>query len=822
MEELDCEESPRLTTAVTPSPQLLPLQDDRDLVYSSNSNYRDLLALHLSDTHEQLDRLMWAMQDTLDSLVLEGQKQVECLVEIEDLFGAVKKPGQLKNSEKEERPAEEIGTCDTFSSPIPISPTPKLPDTADKATQASEANEDVLNFALLESRHCEYMFEAFHHLRFAMEIVSPVEIERPERSQPIPQSNSKLHAEHRLNLKGTILELNQLLADISIRPLLKSPANSLLPRGKTTRYTVRSSFAFTPNLPLSPRLSIPQRTPNEKAGSLKPRASAINVVLGDSLNLHLNLRLVTTEPFLIQQTRPLPSNCLSGTKVKYAEIEHIQTIMPEIADIRFNISDVLTPEMTPDQFYLCRYFCSSKDNSEINFIKVDENVTNSLHIHHFFLRHRRYFRLLFLSYTMEAMSTVTDLLTLSFPSFIKLLKDCFLLSPDFDLLSCAKVFYLSSVKCKEIPENEDLQGQRKWLKHLLNSYNFAGNYRLRLSGFLEAVVRITHYHPRFQRLTNLTHREKLEILYKRCIKPNARLTQGSYYANLLKDVHVMEVLRVYESQLYEVFQGYEVKLTHSEKMVDFIGKDRKMDLHKYYSFLANSGYLIQADIISIENEDIEQEIHNLNEFHPAKSISKPSFQLRPNQPYNIQVKETTIRFPSSLIERMENANIKLKAAKNTRHNAGNSENVLLSFYRPMRSTLQVDKLTAFSFFVTVLRAGEAVYLLNPSQLGDSDFCIDFREFVEVVGMLGMLYWKTVTNCEGLSMVEGIATFIKSIIDKFRHHTRHFLGFSVAERNRLSQELIRGTSAPLADLQSRPLITKTMIPMDRFLQRRESI
>ena len=132
---------------------------------------------------------MWAMQDALDSIAVEGQKQVECLVEIEDLFEAVKKPGARKVQEKQ---AEELGTCDTLvSASVEVAPLGKPVETAEKSTQASDVKEDVVNLGLLENRHCEYMLEAFHHLRFSLEIVSPVEIDRPERSQPIPESSSK-------------------------------------------------------------------------------------------------------------------------------------------------------------------------------------------------------------------------------------------------------------------------------------------------------------------------------------------------------------------------------------------------------------------------------------------------------------------------------------------------------------------------------------------------------------------------------------------------------------------------------------------------------
>lgn len=826
VEELDCEDSPTPKIPNTPEPYLIPTREDRDLLSVSSSNYRDLLALKLTETQDHLDKLMWAMQDTLDSIVAEGQKQGECLVEIEDLIEGIRKPGSRKVEKSEERLSEDLCTRDTVSStPLPATVTPllKAPETAEKYTQAAEAKEEVVSLGLLENRHCAYMLEAFHHLRFSLEILSPIEVERPEKSTPLPESSSKSHLEHRLRLKGTIRELNQQLVEIAFRPTVRTAGNLIVPRGKTSRPTIRpfASLQSPRSTPGGLKSPFSQKILSDLPAS-KPRASTIALGLGETIILNLNLRLKTTQPFQIQQTRPLPQYFRPSTKVKYAEIEHIQTIMPEVADLRFNISDVIAPEMSSDQFYLSRYFSGPKDWSEAHFLKVEENVTSSLHIFQFLLRHRKYLRLVFISYNMEAMSNVPDLLWMTFPSFVRLLKDCLLLSPTFDILAAAKVFYLSAVKDKEMQKSEGEEGERKWLKHLLSSYNFTGNYRLKLSGFLESVVRLTYYHPRFQRLTGLSHRVKLDLLYKRYLKPNARLTQGSYYSHLLRDVHIIEVLKTFEPGLYDIFQGYETRLTPNEKLTDYIGKDKKMDLHKYYAFLGNSGYLIQADIISIGNEDIEQEIHRLNDLQAAKSQAQSSFLLRPNQPYHLHVKETTIRFPSSLIDRLENANMKLRAVRNTRHQGSSQDSGLLPFYRPIRSSLQVDKLTAFAFFVAVMRSGEGVYMQNPTLIGDTDFCIDFGEFLDLIGMLGMLYWKTVSNCQEMSIIEGIATFVKSLTEKFRHHTRHFLGFSRAEKQRLSLSLVRETAVSLESIQTKPIITKTMVPQDRFLPRRESI
>lgn len=589
------------------------------------------------------------------------------------------------------------------------------------------------------------------------------------------------------------------------------------PRAKAGHMLVSRAKMQSPHMSRSP-VGSPKALPQLKL----MKNSSIIFPLSEPLVLNMSLRLKTLDPFLLQRTRPLPQSFQPAIKARYYEVEHIQSIMPEIADSRFNISDLLHPEMTADQFFLNSYFVGSgKDITETQWSRAEEDVMVSLQLHRLLLRHRKYFKMLFLSYNMESMSAVTDMLSMDFATFVKLMKDVMLLTPSFDLIAAAKVFYLSCVPSKELQHAENAESERKWFKHLLSSFNFKANYRLRLSNFLESLVRLTYHHPRFSKMTTLRPSERLDLLYKRCLKPFARLTQGHFYTSLLQDIHVIDVLSQYESSLCDIFTGYTVKLTASEKLCDFVGKDKKMDLHKYYSFLSNAGILMEAEIVQVGNADIEEEINQLNEMQTGLDThGKDHSPFRPNQSPHASLKETAIRFPSSMFERVENKLVKIKASRNTRL-SGTREILLLPFPRPIRSVLSVDKLTAFSFFVSVMQSTDGLYLLNPKTLSDLDFCIDFREFVDLVGMLGILYWKSVTRCLDMSLVEGLVTFLKMIIEKFKY-MREFRGLSPAEKDKLSLGLLKLRLGPLAEVQRKPIMTKTMLPQDRFTQRRDSI
>lgn len=763
----------------------------------SHANYRDMIALRLTENHEHLEKLIWDMQDALDNLVSEGQKQVDCLGEIEGLIGNA---AQGK-AEKEASPAqgkedrEEVRETRTMS---------RSTEREDKSTQCGEVIDDTYNIAALEERHCQYMLEVLSHLRYTLEILSPFDIDRPGLAKYLPETK-----QFRVRLKGTIRELNAKLVEIVIQP--KSKGGHLI----VARNKGISPVSPTRMSPLVSPKSLPQVKMMRSPGLMFP--------MSEPLVLNMHLRLKTLEPFTLHQTRPLPQSIHPATKAKYAEVEYIQALVPELSDSRFNITDLLHPEMNTDEFYMHTYFTANGKNvSAKEWEQVEEDVTSKLHLCKFMLRRRKYLKMLFLSYNMESMSTVKDMLSMEFVTFIKLLKDTMLLTPSFDLLTAAKVFYLSCIKSKSLPQSTDPENERKWFKHLLNSYHFKTNYRLFLPNFLECLVRLTYYHPRFSKMATLKPGERVELLYKRHLKPLARLTQGYFYASLLRDIHVNDVLVQHEVMLHEIFTGYTLKLTNTEKLLDFVGKDHKMDLHKYYSFLSNAGVLMEAEIVQIGNADIEEEINQITELksgnEAGNSANQPIF--RQNQANLAVLKETAIRFPSSMFEREENKLIKIKASRNTRL-AGAREIVLLPFYRPVRSALAVDKLTAFSFFVTVMNSVDSLFTLSPKQLTDTDFCLDFREFVDVVGMLGILYWKSVIRCLDISLVEGLSTFLKIIIDKFRY-MREFRGFSPDEKDKLSIGLIKLRLNTLQEVQRKPIITKTMLPQERFIQRRDSI
>jgi len=167
------------------------------------ANYRDMMALKLTENRDHLEKLMWDMQDVMDNLASESQKQVDCLGEIEGLIGTVH-PAKSAPKESLQPSQPPISHCEEGK----FGPLSVRPVMEDKAVQCGELVDEAFNLAALEDRHCQYMLEVLSHLRFVLEIISPFEIERPALSKPIDQSEdySRTQAETEGDDKGTECE----------------------------------------------------------------------------------------------------------------------------------------------------------------------------------------------------------------------------------------------------------------------------------------------------------------------------------------------------------------------------------------------------------------------------------------------------------------------------------------------------------------------------------------------------------------------------------------------------------------------------------------
>lgn len=446
---------------------------------------------------------------------------------------------------------------------------------------------------------------------------------------------------------------------------------------------------------MTPSLGNSLLTPRKQglSGKTSPRLGKLisleTTLSGTDLELAFHLRLLSLDPFLVTQTNTFPrSRYLPLTHI-YDKLEHIQWKIPEIADIRFNIRDILPLGLTQDEVHLTKYFQSK--TPPLNLSHEYQNANAYLQLLSVIRRRRRVLRAAFISYNVESMQTLPDLVMMNFSTFVSLVKDAMLLGHDYDILDTAKAFYLSTVSSKKLPDSA-ISDEKSWLRALIMGSSFKENYHLRFPNFLECLVRLAAAHPRFARLTHVPLNEKFSLLYKRDLKPNMRMTQAMFYLPLLRDPFVTRAVYMYETELYSMFDGYQTKLSDVEKVTDFTERHGKLELRKFYALLANSGILLDADIEQRVADDVDAEMMKINgtdkrktQLHAAK-IGKAS----------------TIRFPSTLFEKAENKNLKIVATKNVR-SSGPSSSISLPFYRPLRAKFLVDKLTIFNFFISVMQ-----------------------------------------------------------------------------------------------------------------------
>lgn len=423
--------------------------------------------------------------------------------------------------------------------------------------------------------------------------------------------------------------------------------------------------------------------------------------LHSDLKLSVNLKLANLDPFKIIETRELPDFYLPETRRKYEEIEYIQWKMPELADTRFNIDDVMARRFNREYVSLLTYF--NIDSEKITpqvMLDIDREVSERLLVYKFLYSKKMALRRIFLSYNIEGVQYVKDVLRMGLTSFVKLLKDSMLISKEWDVIEAVKVFYLSYTNHKKLP-NRPGEDHRRWLRMLVKSYNFKQNYKLCISKFIEALVRITQYHPRFSKLTHLSLHQKFLLLYQQNIKPNSRLLQGFFYLRLLNDTHVRDTLARFTPKLYELYESYMTKIAPSKLMYDFKLQHGKLELSQFYSFLRHNDILIDS---SFKPNDPEQsEIPELRDTEPKNTHSDTSTRLDSYTPitYQPDIRETVIRFGSSLLNKYENKNVRIHSFlyNTTNHHAHTQ---LLPFKRPSKNNFRIDKYTAYAFFITVL------------------------------------------------------------------------------------------------------------------------
>lgn len=599
--------------------------------------------------HETIELQLAQARVDLTGLADQKDHQRLLLLEIEELLGVTKVLPRRGS---------------TMALPPPP-PQSKKADTADKASQVDTVGESQSYVESIERRHYTYMLEAFKALRFTADVYAPLEIKHPKRSKHIDESDRISHAEEHIRLKGTLSELNSSLSSLVLS----------LPKPSAT-------FA--------------QPFHRKQQRSFNPRSSKINffppadgfMLAQPDLDIAIHLRLVTLDPFIVTQTNSFPRARSAALSLLYDKIEHLQWKVPEIADVRFNIKDIVPLGLTQDDLHLRKYF-RTKQQPELDYAALFQQVCAHVAVLQVIKKYRFKLRAVFLSYNVEGMQTLPELLTMSFAGFVSMLKDMMLITRDFEVLDAAKVFYLAFVNSKQLPESA-FSDEKSWLKALVMGSAFKEHYQLRFPNFIEALVRLVWLHPRFTRLTSVPIYERIHLLYKRDLKPNVRLTQAYFYTPYLADPFVTRAVYIHEAELHSLFEGYQTSLSDVEKVTDFVERHGKMELGKFYSLLSNSGVLLDAEVQARSQEDVDSEL-----LTPQSASSHPLlYSPKP-------LRTSAIRFPSTLLEKADNQNLKIIASRNIRFDASSS--LSLPFYRPLRAKFAVDKLTVFNFFVSAMK-----------------------------------------------------------------------------------------------------------------------
>lgn len=569
-----------------------------------------------------------------------------------------------------------------------------------------------------------------------------------------------------MRLEGTLEELNYELASLTIAP--------------RTDLSARTSMMVTsPKLSLNPASGVKNKrkksiSERRLKTAVAPTLQRQETAFAADLEFNFHLSLLNIVPLQAVESRPLPRYYHPATKKKYDQLLYIQWQTPEIADLNFNIDDLLPLAQAKDRFYIEHYFLTDKkEKSAETEALVHRDVVERLKLYAFICKRRKRLRNVFISYNLENIQLVRDILSMNFATYMRLLKDLMLLSRDFDVIEAVKVFYKSVVHSKQLPDFA-AGNEKKWLTDLLRSFNFETNYRLKLPGFIESLVRLAAIHPRFSRFANLSLSARFSILYKRVLKPNVRLVLGLHYRKLLSDLHVMDTVALYETDLHNIYTAYQAHLPEKSVVIDFKGKHLKLSLSNAYSLFGDQHLLKPGEIVSRTVDSLEADIESIREdeiasFHVKKPTVKGTLRqiLARNHAATKSSRPSEIRFPSSstanTLQHSERIRSKL--------NFSQASFPLLPFARPMRNELLLDRFELFSFFLSALEVGlrqekDELFLCNPTEITDDDFVLDFPEFLSLVTLVAIHYWKTVSANQDLSLVEGIYAFLKGFITTF--------------------------------------------------------
>jgi hypothetical protein len=436
--------------------------------------------------------------------------------------------------------------------------------------------------------------------------------------------------------------------------------------------------------------------------------------------LSINIKLDTLEAYKVTETRLMPSAFMQATRIKYAEIEDLQWRMPELADCRFNLDDIFPRFALHYEINVRSYFLTDKEPTPAEYTSLSREIDQRLELYKALHHRRAEIRQVFVSYNLVKMTEARDALSMSLASFTRLLNDCMVMGEGVTNYTITKVFAISSLSSKSMPELSS-NSEREWLDSFLK-ININNIYRLSLSGFIEALIRLVSWHPRFAKLGMLSLTEKFLLFYERSLKPNALINNVFFFEPVLDDVHMIDLANHFEGKLSELYAAYLIRLSERSQLLSMIEGAMKLELTSFYGLLDDLSVLEK-----IKYEDDEDE-------------------HAPDRHSSVRNTITSTKFASSLIS-------KSQGRATLRQKTETSED-FLPISVPQREEMQINKYTAFCLFLSAMRVSTTqrnyeIFFLDRSFLSEADFSLSFLEFSDLMLVLAMYYWKTAERSRSL-------------------------------------------------------------------------
>jgi len=462
------------------------------------------------------------------------------------------------------------------------------------------------------------------------------------------------------------------------------------------------------------------------------------------------LRVNSSDPFRAFYTDPAQEELSASQRLDWSVIEKIQQEHPEICDRQINVHDV---------------FIRLKDNYNAKYVDGKEGV----HVDQYdYVREKRllietlarqsqFLRDTFISYNIEHLKQLYDAVEMHFETFLVFLDECKLMSKKFRRVHALNIAYISTRAGKKEPSHFHMLTEEEkveWYEKVMGK-DSDGSYKLRLSNFIECLIRLVHLHPYYTDYDEDLSL-KLKKMIKFDIKPNSRFLPAIFYREIIYKSELGPVLRHYDRHVQKLYEN-----VRSSSGGD-LSRRRLVDINTFAAFLTS------CKMIDHKNTDklgIEAALNDPSTILASvRDREKYATNREKRQPLRGDKKENLTLYEGSAAKFLE------------------TEDKTVDF--------KLSYLEVLEFFMICLDSNR-MFLLK-AHARDTDLSISYSEFYHILIIMGIYACKYVKRFEDKTMEVSVDIFLNSILRQQGHVVSYAITSNERERRINDNQKILGS------------------------------